>query len=76
MSSRRFGRNRPLPRRPPEIPRHVEIEDALRTVREQEMRRLTEAALVGGGSIQFFLIFCASWVAVVGGMVALFLAQR
>ena len=69
--SNRFGRNKPLPDRPPEVPRQVQMDDTLRAIREKEMLRLTDAWLVGP-SLALFLIFCATWAAVVCGIVLLF----
>jgi hypothetical protein len=72
----RFGRNRPLPKRPPKVPRRVEIEHALQSIRQQEKLRFTHEWLVGGKHVQTFFIFCGAWVVVAGGIVALFLALQ
>ena len=45
-----FGRNKSLPKRPPKVPRRVEIEHALRSIREQEKQRFTHEWLVGGNN--------------------------
>jgi hypothetical protein len=71
--SNRFGRNKALPKRPPKVPLRVEIENALRSIREQEKLRFTHEWLVGGKHLRTFFIFCGVWVVVAGGIIALFL---
>lgn len=68
----RFGRNKPLPRRPPEIPPQEQMQAALKDIRESETLRFGEAVQVSA-DIKVFMVYCVAWVAVACGIIALFL---
>jgi hypothetical protein len=71
----RFGRNKPLPRRPPVVPRQEEMQAALKDIRRAETFRFGEAVQIGA-DFRVFLIYCVAWAGVAGGIVALFLVWR
>jgi hypothetical protein len=71
----RFGRNKPLPRRPPAIPLQEEMQAALKDIRRAETFRFGEAEQTGA-DFKVFLIYCVVWVGVALGIVALFLSLK
>ena len=68
----RFGRNKPLPRRPPEIPRQEEMQAALKDIRRSETVRFGED-LQYVADWKVFTAYCGIWLGVCVGIVALFL---